>query len=313
MLKIFNNDNFQSLDLSKVHPTLKFLDLLFKTPRNASTTLKLKLRENDLSLPFAQLVSVSGIKAVTHLDLSDNDLGEDGLLLLFEGLKNAMVLKELILDRNFRLHSKNGSFIPALEALLRLLNTSAIISLSLVGSSQKGQLKEQLIPFLQGLCEQCNLVSLNIANNQIGPKGAVWLGNLLQLNGSLKQLEWDDNNTSLSGFIFFYRCLKSNFFLTEMNIPFTDVTQLYKILSFQNVQQLSKLLNKIEKILRRNLSLTPSQVDTLKKGSQDFKQNLGKLKDYDQILRQIISDKELALGFREFLHKSLNNEVLLFI
>lgn len=183
-----------------------------------------------------------------------------------------------------------------------MLKTSKVTHLSMNGGSQR-QLKEQLIYFLQGLCGQCNLEYLDISGHQIGPDGTFWIGELLRVNISLKTLYWDDNGTTFASLKHFRLSLMQNFSLNFSPLPYTDIVQIQK--SYSNQTEINNELLLIQKCLQRNHELFVST-----KKRTDLIQDISKLKDYDEILQQIVVNKDLALTFREFLHKNLSGEVI---
>lgn len=203
---------------------------------------ELIIKENNLSsFPGAQMInSVAGkIAYITKLDLSDNDLGDEGIQLVGQGLCNSTSINHLILNGNIKPSKTRATRVAAIDALIALIRSPCPLKkleLAAVGnpaapgarSKTQMQLKQDLLPLLAVLALNTTLTSLDISGHMMGNKGATALGKALQINNSLLHLAWDENGTTLQGFTYFRIGVEGNRGLVHMPLPLFDVTQAMK-------------------------------------------------------------------------------------
>lgn len=158
----------------------------------------------------------SKINYITMLDLSDNDLGDEGVQLVAQGLCNSTSVEHLILNGNFKPSKTRAARVSAIDALIALLRSPCPLkklelaangntpgSNNAVKSRPAAQLRQDLLPLLAVISLNTNLTSLDISGHQMGNKGATALGKALQINNTLLNIAWDDNGTTLPGFSYF--------------------------------------------------------------------------------------------------------------
>jgi len=179
-----------------------------------------------------------------RLDVSDNSLGDSGVIAFLETLKTHKNLRELILDRNFDKPSKLRT--KAMTTLGSLINseTCKIEKLSLQGTKGFG-LRSDLLPFIFSLMANRTVKSLNISNNACGNGLALALAKMLQANKTVEVLHWDENGTNLQGYLMFYVGLLKNQALREMPIPLADIAAAGK----EKEKEIIKIMNDIQQYL----------------------------------------------------------------
>jgi len=157
------------------------------------------------------------------LDLSDNSLGDNGVIELIQALKTHTTLKHLTLDRNFDKITKQRA--KAIQDLAIFLGSEQckIESLCLVGSA-KAALRADIMPMIFSLMTNKTLKLLDISSNQIGNVLGLALSKALQTNKTLESLYWDENGVSLAGYQMFRIGLSRNTTLKVMPIPTLDIS-----------------------------------------------------------------------------------------
>jgi len=223
-------------------------DLLLSVANNTSE-VKFNLSDNGLGATVGEQIASIAFKMtnVNTLNLADNELAEEGISALAEGLCSNTCLKTLILDRNWK--SAGKSRLDAIENLIKLISSNPHLeALSFQGKGVQ-VLKADIVPFLYALGNNTSLVSLNISGHQMGNKGAIALSKALQTNHTLTSLTWDDNVTTLLGFINIKNALRVNQTLKNMPLPVYDIAQALKS---ENGLQLQQILNQIERQILNN-------------------------------------------------------------
>jgi Ran GTPase-activating protein (RanGAP) involved in mRNA processing and transport len=186
------------------------------------------------------------LPSLQHLDISDNSLGDAGLISLISALQDKKLIKHLILNNNFDKKSKLRP--QAIASLIGLVNdeNSSIETLHLANSSKLSSLKEDIMPFIFCLMTNKKLKELDICGNQIGNSLALAIGKVLQTNRTLESLIWDDNNITFQGFQMLHSGLLKNSVLKNMPLPLNDITA---ILKEKQIPFLLELLKNIQEIL----------------------------------------------------------------
>jgi len=214
----------------------------------------------------------STIVSIKSLDLTDNNIGDEGVQSLAEGLYHNASIRKLNLNRNcrFQNHEKRNRMLQYLSEMLNS-DTLKLESLAISGANKgnkDSRLKEYLIPLVSGLAENIYLTELDITGHGCGTQGAIAIARMLEVNQTLIKLSWDDNNTGLIGFQNIKKSLKLNNSLQEMPLPLSDISKLLNphahvpttLVGGMGVsgaekelrQELLKAINGIEKCLREN-------------------------------------------------------------
>jgi len=130
-------------------------------------------------------------------------------------------------------------------------STITLESLSLACSLKSEKLKHDIAPILYSLGENRSLTHLDISGQQMGNRGAIALAKGLQQNNVLASLVWDDNLTTLLGFVNIKSALKVNQTLKKMPLPVNDISQAMRSES-SSIKEIQSALIKIEKRILRN-------------------------------------------------------------
>ncbi|GAM27110.1 hypothetical protein SAMD00019534_102850 [Acytostelium subglobosum LB1] len=165
---------------------------------------RLGLSGDDLKLIFSPATS---LLKVPNVDLSDNDLGDAGLLKLCEVMYPNSNLRHLAIDNNLKSRSKLR--VRAIEALCNLIEDNVGIESLSVASISKG-LKGDLVPLVMTLLKNESLVKLDISGNGIGDHGALVLSKVLWKNKTLKSVKIDGNDFSAGALKIIEQALKRN-------------------------------------------------------------------------------------------------------
>jgi len=222
---------------------------------------KLNLSYSNITVDVLKDV-LEGAPNIQTLDISDNNMGDGGILSLEEALSKSNSLKHLHMNRNFE--KRTSQRMAALEALSRFVNTKPIESLYLQGGG-KYFLKGDVVQFVLSLMTNRNLKILDVSRNNAGNTLAVALGKLVQTNSSLESLYWDDNGTNIIGFQVFRSGMARNRTLKMMPQPALDISNCIKL---EKSALLLDTLNDIQKIVFSNAvrgKSIPSTSDVVKK------------------------------------------------
>jgi len=212
--------------------------------------LKIDLRENNLGFQGAQMIASIpfDMTNIIELNLADNELGEEGISVLCEGLCSNTTIKSLILDRNLKGDKKFREI--CILNLQKLINSNKYIeSLSFAGGNKPTQqLKTDIVPFLYSLGNNNTLTSIDISCHQMGNKGAIALAKSLHINHTLTTIKWDENLVASLGFVTMQNALKENTVICDMPLPTLDLREALK----KEQEMTQKAINKIEKYILRN-------------------------------------------------------------
>lgn len=218
----------------------------------------LYLRDFDLSLANNKLgptgatqlaSSLSSSQNIISLDISDNEFGDEGIHSICSSLQNNETLRILDLSRNFGARSSKPSRTQAIESLINLINSSCPLESLVLQGSKTLALKQDIMVFLDGVGTNQSLKSLDISGNQMANKGAIALGKVLQTNHTLQRIVWDDNGTTLSGFVGVEYGLSRNRSLKEMPLPILDISASLKS---DDQKKLQQTITTIQMLLSRN-------------------------------------------------------------
>ena len=232
-----------SLDLSgNIITSFETLALLLQWSPNIT-----KLNIANTGLTTVDLKDLlKEIPTIEWLNISDNNLGDSGLLILEDALKSKKQLKTLLMDRT--LEKRTSARIKAMEALGGFLNSNecAITTFSIVGG-QKSSLKGDLVPFVISLMANDTLTSLDISSNAGGNTLALATSKMLQNNNTLKYLALDDNGITLLGFQALRQALLQNNTLQCLAQPTLDVSA---TLTKEDKNSILEVLRDIERVTK---------------------------------------------------------------
>ena len=164
-------------------------------------------------------------QSITSLDLSDTDLGDDGVFYLAEGLTlNTNVRHLYINGAVFRTDSKRPRA-ETVRALCKLvISDCPLETLEMAGGPKATQqLGLAIVPLMQALIHNTRLTSLDISGHMFGTAGAKALARVLQLNASLTRVVYDQNDVGLSGLIAIANSVKLNSTLEVFPLPVVDI------------------------------------------------------------------------------------------
>ncbi|KAH3759492.1 RasGTPase-activating protein [Pelomyxa schiedti] len=202
-------------------------DILQATPKEGS--MKLNVSTNSIPISGAQLLNTIAPKltGVTHIDLADSDLGDDGITLLVEGLLINTTLNSLNINSSFGF-SKASKRDAMIKAMCKLAASDCPIeTLKMAGGPKNTQqLGRHILPFIQSLAHNKSMNEIDISGHQFGNNGAIALSKTLQLNTALSTIYWDDNLTGVMGLTAINQSLRVNQTVRCMPLPVNDITLL---------------------------------------------------------------------------------------
>jgi len=162
-------------------------------------------------------------------------------------------LKELDLSRCFGRKTKVRN--EAIDSLSNLVNSLRISKLHFKGGG-KSSLKTDIIPFINNLIFNKNIEYLDISSHQVGDQLAFILRKVLLHNTTLRALHWDENETTYQGFKVFKFGLEKNFYINQMPVSLTDISNMLKTeTEIEKKEPLMKLTKDIELLVSRNGTL----------------------------------------------------------
>jgi len=165
--------------------------------------------------------------SVTHLDLSDTDIGDDGVFYLAEGLTLNKTLQTLNISGAFRVDSKRPRY-ETVRALAKLIISDCPIkTLEMAGGPKASQqLGRTIIPFFQALMHNTSLTSLDVSGHLFGVAGAKALAKMVQLNATLTRIVFDMNEIGLMGLNAIAEGVSYNSTLEVFPLPVIDITSI---------------------------------------------------------------------------------------
>ena len=189
---------------------------------NSSLT-HLDLSENSIgdsgATSLTQALAVNS--SLTNLNVSGNSIGDSGAVSLSQALAVNSSLTSLDLSLNIIGHCGGASLSQALAVNSSLTNLN--VSGNFIGDSGAASLS-------QALTVNSSLTSLDLRANSIGNSGAASLSQALAVNSSLTNLDLSLNSIRDSGALSFCQALAVNSSLTNLNLrgnsigPFGDAS-----------------------------------------------------------------------------------------
>ncbi|KAH3732546.1 RasGTPase-activating protein [Pelomyxa schiedti] len=216
-----------SLDLSESIASEKIiLDLLQSPPREG--TINLMLRGCDLGLVAAKILRdiAPKLTSITTLDLCGTELGDDGIILVVEGIMLNTTLLSLNMNGCFGKGTRPRT--DVIRALQKLIASDCPLESLKIGGGTKAtqQMSKLMLPFLHSLATNESITEIDVSGHAMGNPGAVALAKVLQVNTRLTSVYWDDNTTSILGFTAMCSALKANQTLRCMPLPIGDISAL---------------------------------------------------------------------------------------
>jgi len=192
------------------------------------------------------------LTSIVALDLSDNELGDEGIAELARGLCHNHSITRVNINGNFKGSKSGKARATAISSLVKLLSSESALQALHLDARPHHPLKQDLIPLIVALESNTTLTELFLSGHQLGNKGAFVLARSLQTNTTLVRLVWDGNQTGLLGFNNIKYALKINKTLKYMPIPMADVSE--AMLSSSPIEQkkLKSIVSKIEQHLLNN-------------------------------------------------------------
>lgn len=203
---------------------------------------------------FADLIEA--VPKLEKLDVSDNGLGDVGLISLVESIKNKETLKELVMDRNIDIKPSKMRG-KAVARLSKYLGSEKchVERLSIAGNA-KNQTKADIMPLIFSLMTNKTLRSLDLRGNGIGNTLGLGLGKALQANTSLEELLIDDNSLSQPAFQHLLIGVDRNKVLKCLPVPVIDISNAMKD---KTQASLPELMTSIQQKIYRNVMEQSSQ------------------------------------------------------
>jgi len=213
---------------------------------------------------------------LTHLDVSDNDITDDGVALIMKQLSSMgqSSLTSLKMNRVFK-----KSTARSMALIAKVLNTTSIDEFEMQGDKKAGRgLKtDELLEVVLELVDNKTLTRLDISGNQGGDDLGIALGKVLQHNDTLSTLHWDGNDMGIVGFKAVKLGLERNLAMHYLETPFEDIFAL-KSRQDVNPEQLSAIIKEIYKLISENQKHRDSEQRHAKKASKQHKDKAKKKK-----------------------------------
>jgi len=106
-----------------------------------------------------------------------------------------------------------------------MLNYGSILRFSIQANSPLNRFKE-ISSFFENLYHNTSLTSLDISGHLLGNSCAIALSRFLEVNHTLRSLNWDENNTTVLGLKNFVRALETNQTLQICPLPLIDILKI---------------------------------------------------------------------------------------
>lgn len=250
---LISNNSLRDLDLSGSLPNARCLgDLLVCAHADAS--VRISIANNSFSDSVNVLYQfLPKIKALSHLDLSNTDLGDDGIFHVAEALALNTALRSLNVSGCF--HPDKRPRQDAIHAIEKLVNSDCPLEeLYIAGGQKTGQQIGKYLPqLLQAFRSNKKITVLDVSGHAAGPRGALALSKLLTVNKTLREVRIDQNNIGLNGLSVIAQSLKAGSSLVSFPLPIIDIAAMINTSIMSTVQKKIHILcMEIEKSLINN-------------------------------------------------------------
>lgn len=212
-------------------------------------SFEISMAGNRLGTMAAKQISVfNSATNITFLNISNNDFSDEAMIDICNTLSKSNSLNTLDISCNFSVKpskSRNQS----IESVIDLISSECPLERLILQGNKATALKNDILPIFDALGSNATLLSIDVSGQQIGNKGAMAIGKMLQANRKLKHLIWEDNGTTLFGFNALANGLERNKFMKEMPMPILDIANALKS---DNPRQVQKCVDRIQSLLARN-------------------------------------------------------------
>ncbi|KAK5583268.1 hypothetical protein RB653_004859 [Dictyostelium firmibasis] len=192
------------------------------------------------------------------LNISDNDLGDEGITILCDYMANHQSIRNLDLSGNFSKRTKSRqnaieSIVNMLEKKSKTHNSIRSLILNSGYSGSRTQLKGDLLPIVCSTFYNGTLKELDISGHSSGDILAAAIGKLLQCNAGLETLYFDDNSITCRGLTLIKFGLQRNTTITQLPLPIKDIAASLKSDATPlNLQKLTDVSNEIQQTILDN-------------------------------------------------------------
>ncbi|CAF1446911.1 unnamed protein product [Adineta steineri] len=335
-IQIQNDKVLTILELSYNEIGNNGMQYLYDAFKENKTLIKLNLEGNPgtYCATVSAAIQIRNDKVLTILELSYNEIGNNGMQYLYDAFKENKTLIKLNLEEN------PGSYCAIVSAAIQIQNDKAITEMNLCEKSiddiKMKFLADALINnktiieldlsqntigdigikhLADALQNNKTLTTLKLSNNQIGHIGAKYLCDLLQTNQIITVVDLSGNHIGDTGTQYLANVLQNNPTVTELNVSRSEVNDI-------GVQYLADMLRNNTTIT--SIGLSGNQIgDIGAKYLADALQNNGTLTTlildsyyyfrYDDDDHDKKTDKISNIG-AQFLADALkNNRVIYFL
>ena len=249
---IQSSSSLSSLNLSNTFLTPDQLPSIIQSinANRGLTDLELNISNNKIgSVGASSLSSLSQSKTILSLNLADNELGDEGIIVLCGYLENNITMKCLDISRNFSAKATKSRERAVSSFISSIIEGDLPLNQLILQGGKGCYLKLDLLSILDAIGSNDRLEVLDISGNMMGNKGAIALAKNLQINRTLQHLEWDDNSTSYLGFYYIASSLERNKSMKRMILPLSDITSAMRS---DDPVKLNKVIMKIQTLLSDN-------------------------------------------------------------
>ena len=201
-----------SLTLGGDHGVKEYVNEITESLQNNTKLQSLRLK----NITKEGLKPIFEVKALQKLDLSNNNLCDDGAVTISDGLKYNNTLLELNISQNNITNEGTKNLTKAIQVntTLRKLDISNNI-LSDDGATAIGN------------CLKCNscLLELYISHIGITNKGTKEIADAIQINSTIQNIDISKNYISIEGLVYFMEAVINNCILQVVNITHNNVTR----------------------------------------------------------------------------------------
>uniref|UniRef100_A0A6B2KY22 CARMIL pleckstrin homology domain-containing protein n=2 Tax=Arcella intermedia TaxID=1963864 RepID=A0A6B2KY22_9EUKA len=264
---IQKNKSLASLDLSHNPTKGKFQTELVQFINRVPFITTLNIADTQLA-PDTIFQILQTAKFISSLDLSENDLTDEGivtLMKLFYKSPSPLSVKKLYMNRMFKSRSK--------MRLKAMKNTAKAIIRCDIRDFQinNSKLKGDILDLIFGLLNVKHLELLDVSGNQSGDPLALALAKLLQHNRTILTIYWDGNEITERGLKSILLGLQRNHTIKHMPLPLLDLASILRKenVDTEGIIDLTKkiqleMLEKSTKNVDRGMDVEPPPTVALK-------------------------------------------------